>query len=124
MGRMMNKKEIILAAFAPALGAAHSPVQVQKLLFIIDKEISGLIGGPYFEFKPYDYGPFDKSLYDELGQLAYEGFVEMNQDRGWRSCSLTVKGQKEGDRLLASLPPEAIKFIGEVSKFVKGKLIC
>ncbi len=116
----MDRKEVILAAFAPAKGASHTPVQVQKLLFLIDREIPEWVDGPHFEFQPYHYGPFDSSIYNELLKLAIEGYVEIYPEQTWSSYRLTDKGQKAGDELLNTLKSEAQKFIQAVSEFVRS----
>jgi uncharacterized protein YwgA len=116
----MDRRNIILAAFAPANGAGHTPVQVQKLLFLIDREIPELVGGPFYDFQPYYYGPFDASLYDELSGLASEGYVEVFPEQTWLSYRLTEAGQKTGEELLNSLSPKAQEFIKTISAFVRS----
>lgn len=66
----MDREDLVLACLAPAKGALHSPVQVQKMFFLIDRNISEDIEGPLFDFHPYDYGPFDKAVYETLEKLA------------------------------------------------------
>jgi len=62
----MDRGDLVLAALAAGgVGASYSPVQVQKLLFLIDREAANLVDGPHFSFRPYDYGPF------EAGDLAF-----------------------------------------------------
>lgn len=116
----MDRRSIILAAFAPAEGAGHTPVQVQKLLFLIDKEIPKLVDGPHYNFQPYYYGPFDASLYNELSELAKEGHVEIFPEQTWSSYRLTRKGQNAGEELLKNLRPQAQEFIKRVSAFVRS----
>lgn len=116
----MNKREMILIAFAPAKGAVHTPVQVQKLLFLIDREISEFTGGPHFNFQPYNYGPFDETVYDEIMTLVKDDYIEIVQGMSWNSYRLTKKGQNEGDKLLSSLEPKAKNFIEEVSELVQS----
>lgn len=74
----MTKKDIILYVLSIAHNNILSPVQIQKLLFLIDEEISYKIdkGCKIFNFIAYDYGPFDKTVYDELQQLEQQGLVE------------------------------------------------
>lgn len=115
----MTSKDMILASLAPANGALHTPVQVQKLLFLIDREASTLVGGPYFHFQPYNYGPFDKAVYDGLRQLRDEGLVEMVPDWNWNSYQLTRIGQERGQQLLQSLRLEAQRYIVNASDFVR-----
>ena len=66
----LGQTDIILAALAASRGAAHSPVQMQKLLFLLDKRLANELGGPHFNFIPHHYGPFDRTIYDLLEQLA------------------------------------------------------
>ena len=79
----MTKREVVLAALAPAQGKQHSPVQVQKLLFLLDREASELLGGPHFNFVPYNYGPFDKEVYQVLNELDFNELVTIRSG-GWQ----------------------------------------
>lgn len=55
-----------------------SSVQIQKLFFLLDKKIrSELKRKPYFNFVPYDYGPYDIAVYDELENLEDKGLIEI-----------------------------------------------
>jgi len=116
----MDRRSVVLAALAPALGAAHTPVQVQKTLFLIDKEIPALLGGPFFDFRPYDYGPFDKDVYNTLEALKRDGLVEVEVGPGLRRYRLTEAGQRDGSKLLQVIDPRASKYINDVSKFVRS----
>lgn len=118
----MTKKEIILSALAPSNGALHTPVQIQKLLFLLDKRASDFLGGPHFHFIPYHYGPFDKGIYDLLLQLAAKGHVEIlgNPNLHLRKYRLTPAGQKKGDKILDSLDPKIAAYIRKLSVFVRS----
>ncbi len=102
------------------MGGAHSPVQVQKVLFLIDKEIPKLTGGPFFDFQPYDYGPFDKAVYDTLEELTRGGLVDAAPGLRWRRYRLTDTGQQEGSKILGTLDRRASDYIKKVSKFVRA----
>lgn len=41
----MNKRELLLVALGSGGKYSHTPVQVQKLLFLIDKNVGERIGG-------------------------------------------------------------------------------
>jgi uncharacterized protein YwgA len=111
----MNRRDFVLAALAPANGGTYSPVQVQKLFFLIDREAAKLTGGPYFDFRPYHYGPFDKAVYKELEALRDEGLVDI----GSRSYALTSTGQAQGMKFLDSLPKNGREYIIQVAAFVR-----
>lgn len=116
----MDKEEIILIGMATAERQFFSPVRVQKLFFLIDKNIAESLGGPFFDFEPYNYGPFDKSVYTTLESMSTEGFIEIVPEYTWKSYRLTEIGQAEGTRLLAILPVAIQKYIGELSIFVRS----
>lgn len=117
---LTHREQIVLAALAPAFGKQHTPVQVQKLLFLLDQEIPRLIGGPVFRFAPYDYGPFDKDVYDTLETLADSELIIVQWDGTMRRFSLTPAGQDEGDRSLSKLDEKARDYIREASNFVRS----
>jgi uncharacterized protein len=116
----MNKTDLILMALAASKGVTHTPVQVQKLLFLLDKKLSGALDGPHFKFEPYDYGPFDKSVYTSLEDLGRKGLVEVlsNEKLRWRKFRLTPEGQTQGETVLAGLTTPVKDYVIELSKFV------
>lgn len=116
----MDQRDIILAGLAPAKGAAHTPVQVQKLFFLLEKNIPEVYGGPLFDFNPYNYGPFDSSVYQILESLESEGLVDINFQNNWKTYTLTVPGQIEAEKIFNELPSTAKEFIREISDFVRS----
>jgi hypothetical protein len=115
----MNTKELVLAALSVAKGSLHRPVQLQKLFFLIDQEIPSLVGGPHFDFKPYNYGPFDRRVYEVLDNLVEEGLAESILENNWHSYRLTPQGQQLGESLFASMDPVAQDYIMRASDFVR-----
>jgi len=54
---------------------------------------------PEYQFEAYDYGPFSKSLYDDLDNLIVRGLVEENreefdQEKVLYEYNLTEKGER------------------------------
>jgi uncharacterized phage-associated protein len=115
----VTRRELVLAALTPAKGANYSPVQVQKLLFLIDRQMPELVDGPRFQFSAYHYGPFDKVVYQEIEALAGEGLANIYHDGNSRAFSLTAEGQRMGEQLLATLNDNASSFIRRASEFVR-----
>ena len=116
----MDQRKLVLIGLAPAKGALHTPVQVQKLFFLLEKKIPQVYGGPLFDFRPYNYGPFDSTVYQVLEELEREGLVDIDAQYDWKTYSLTVPGQKEADKIFDGLPGMAKEFIKETSNFVRG----
>jgi hypothetical protein len=117
----MGPDELILAALAAGgENSIYRPVQVQKLLFLIDREISALIGGPHFDFAPYDYGPFDRDVYIELDELAARGLVSAEPAERYRVYSLSPDGYQRGVEILDELHPAAATYIEQVARWVRS----
>lgn len=117
----MERNDLILAAMAPAGRASHSPVQIQKLLFLIDQRMPDATGGPHFSFQPYHYGPFDKQIPYALERLKYEGYIDIQREpaRRWESYSLSDCGIERGKEMLLSLSPPAKKYVEDLSEWVR-----
>jgi len=115
----MGQREIVLAGLSPAGCAHYTPVQVQKLFFLIDREVSSEISGPQFQFEPYNYGPFDPAVCHVLDSLTEEGLVEKGQQYKWQTYGLTPAGRQEGEQILKSLSPAAQNFMARASAFVR-----
>lgn len=116
----MSKEELLLAALASAKGSSFSPVQIQKLLFLIDRRIGRDIGGPFFDFIPYKFGPFDKGIYDSLDLLVKEKFIAevSTKNSKWKQYKLTSSGQSKGEKFLASISRKPHLEVCDLSKYV------
>jgi uncharacterized protein len=117
----VTRQELILAALAASNGDTHTPVQMQKLLFLIDKKIPQHVGGPHFQFEPYDYGPFDARVYHSLDNLAIQGLVEIltQPNLRWKKYKASESGLELGRTLLSSLDPPVQAYIKSLSSFVR-----
>lgn len=121
---LTDRQKIVLAAMAAESGAEFAPVQVQKMFFLIDETIAEEIGGRQFAFEPYDYGPFDKAVYQELEALERTGLLNVEQVAYYagrrRYYSLTPLGQEEGTKALQALPSIASDYIAKLSPWVRS----
>ena len=114
----MKRPEVVLTAMAAGgAGAQFDPVRVQKLLFLVDKEIPQFVEGPHFGFKPYNYGPFDVVVFQELDALSMENEVCVNHN-GYRLYSLTDSGHARGAAMLAELPQEIAHYLKDAAQWV------
>jgi uncharacterized protein len=117
----VDRKDLVLAAMSPTGSTGLSPVQVQKLFFLIDRKLAAETAGPHFRFRPYDYGPFDHCVYEVLEELEREGFVEVTNRwrRAERRYHLTRAGLARGESTLASLGTAPRDLIARLVEFVR-----
>ena len=112
------RQNFMLAVLASVEEAkAFSPVQIQKLFFLLDQEAGTLIHGPYFRFVPYDYGPFDRAAYDELDYLSGIGLVRITEGR-YRLYSLSSEGYLIGRRALSVYQDNIQSYFTACAKWV------
>ena len=120
----MDRQNFILAAMSAAKTDSFSPVQIQKLFFLLDREIHEYIGGELFDFKPHDYGPFDSQVYRELEALNCMGMIEISEPSldsyGIRTFRLTPEGYEKGEGFLLDFQDEAQDFIQAVVNWLQG----
>ncbi len=117
---MMTRQEYILAVLAAGDGDAHTPTQVQKLFFLLDRKVPQQVGGPWFAFEAGGFGPSDPALYEELQALGEQGLVLIvTQPSYRRTYWLTPAGRKEGLAQLEKLPPPAAEYIRQLSAWVR-----
>jgi uncharacterized protein len=116
----MNRSEILLAGLAAGgENATFTPVQVQKLFFLLDREAAHLLGGPHFAFEPYDYGPFDQAVYSGLEDLSRRGLVQVQNAGRYRVYGLSPDGFDKGLEALHNLPPNATGYVQSVAGWVR-----
>lgn len=116
----MNRTNLVLAALYPANTDSYTPVQIQKLLFLIQKKIP-VFKKDGFDFKPYDYGPFDKNVYSELETLAEKGFINIREQEAssWRAYGLTNDGLTKAKEIFETLDADSREKITKLSGFVR-----
>jgi DNA-binding PadR family transcriptional regulator len=116
----MEKKEFILAVLCTKSDHKYSPVQVQKLFFLIDRLLAPKLNQVFFNFQPYHYGPFDSTLYKELEDLFFNDFLKIYRTsyNGYRIYSLTDKGIHKGNECLKELKKDIQSDIADLNNFV------
>ena len=122
MDTTLSRSEYVLAVLASCEAGSLSPVQVQKLFFLLDKNAAHLVSGPHFDFQPWDYGPFDRAVYNVLESLEPQGMVDIVEDVSPRSRTyrITALGLQRGSELAARLEEGATDYIRRLSDWIRG----
>ena len=120
----MKERDFVLAVMSMFPNQKPTPVQVQKLFFLIDEKLPAYRdcpeGVPYFEFRPEGFGPFDRKVFDVLNGLYREGFVELlgNSWNPTRAYEVAVVGLEKGKRFVDEIPETPRSYIETLGKWV------
>ena len=81
------------------------------------------VGPDFYEFVPYNYGPFNSSIYDDLNALAGAGLVTIDQSQGrsWAMYTITGTGQQKADQVRQSVAPAIRDYTQNVVTWIKGQ---
>ena len=118
----MNRRDAVLAVLAAADGNGYGPAQLQKALFLISRNAPEVFDeGHGFRFTPYDYGPFDRQVYDVADALASEGLCRVTRlSNGYRTYSATEAGFSTGGKVLETLAANNRDYVQKVSRWVRS----
>lgn len=115
----MERRRYVLAVMASGDRPEYSPAQLQKLFFLMDREAAAHTGGPYFNFRPYDYGPFDAAVYEEVEALAAQGLALVDKTGFYRIYSLTPAGIAAGTAALEEFTPAGRDYAARAANWVR-----
>lgn len=118
----MERRDWNVLVLAAAGGQALTPVQFQKALFLLERNLPvTVIGDDFYRFEPYNYGPFDSSVYsDALGLVNNQLALVSNQGR-WKQYAATAAGIARAKDLEKALPPETAEYVRKIVSWVRGQ---
>jgi len=93
-----------------------TPIQMQKALFLIGKNLPKFVGRRFYEFEPHNYGPFSVDIYRDLEELCDEGLVGVRAvpAREWNEYEATLPGLRIASEALDRFPVAARSYIERV----------
>ena len=92
---MINRRDWPLLALAQAPDGKLTPVQLQKILFLMAMEVHEEISTPFYNFVPYNYGPFDATIYSDIEDNARDGLALIDKSGKWSTYIITPQGQRQ-----------------------------
>jgi hypothetical protein len=117
----VNQRDFVLTSFAGVKERPVTPVQAQKLVFLVDRNVGPAVGGSGFKFRPYNYGPFDRDVYVVLQNLRDEGLAAIEEGSP-RTYRLTPQGQAAGEQITSEkLDKRYADYIAAVGAFVRSQ---
>ena len=104
-------------------GNVIEPVQLQKALFLVGKlSARKLQCNDFYQFEPYDYGPFSTQIYFDAELLERRGLVLIQRPPAtrYKMYSVTESGAERASQLIRDLPDDVKSFLSKVLAFVKN----
>lgn len=119
----MTRNELLLCLLAGSQGRPFTPVQLQKAAFLVTENVAGIVDdGPAFGFVPYDYGPFDATVYQEAQALAAFGHAVITRPSPgcYQTYAASESGLIRGQQLLNDLDPAHRDYLQKVVTWVRS----
>jgi hypothetical protein len=110
----VQRSDWALLAIAAAEGRPLTPVQLQKVLFILGREKHRRVGPGYYAFHPYNYGPFSSEIYADAEALDGMGLVDVEHGdpaRSWSTYTATADGLARAQELRKKAPADAVRYL-------------
>jgi hypothetical protein len=110
-------------ALAHRKGEPMTPAQIQKAMFLMSAEARALVGESFYEFVPYNYGPFDAKVYHDLENLAVNGLVTTTNfaGRSWKPYAVTPFGVAEAARSKEKANKQGVAYLERVVDWVSSR---
>lgn len=117
----MIRKDWTLLVISAAGTRGLSPVQLQKCLFLIGKNLPTEVGEDFYQFIPYNYGPFDSAIYADADTLVNEKLVTIARVSGktWAYYVITPEGNEAAARVAKEVSPKVSDYIPNVVHWVQ-----
>jgi hypothetical protein len=118
----MQRRDWTLLAIAAAEGSPLTPVQLQKSLFLLGRGVPQAVGAEFYQFEPYDYGPFDAAVYRDAEALAAEHLIEIERPLGLRYSVYrsTPEGQGLAVGLRQRAPTRAVDYLSTLVRWTRS----
>lgn len=111
-------KDWTLLVIAEQRGKQVEPVVLQKTLFLLGERVSltGLNASSFYNFVPYDYGPFCKDVYSDASALEDEGFILIRRPpaTSFNTFAATKAGLNRAEELRKRAPAKAVGYLERV----------
>ena len=89
-------------------------------MFLLKMEAAEHVGDEFYNFVPYNYGPFDAAIYRDIDVLVLAGLVEKLGGGRWPLYSATESGRERARKLAKTTDKEGIEYLRSVVRWVSS----
>lgn len=117
----MKRKDWNLLVLAAAKGKPLTPVQLQKVLFLIGQNVRVRFRRGFYKFIHYDYGPFDAAVYQDAELLEMDGkaCIMPVPGRRWSKYAATPEGLETAQQLRKRLPQWVVDYVDDLVEWAR-----
>ena len=118
---MKKQTDWLLLVLCFAKEEGLTPAQLQKTVFLLQKAFPKADKLDY-NFKPYNYGPFDVNVYNDVELLAIQGLVEIHKKNGhnWNTYHISANGKEIAKDSAESLDAKMAVYVKKLVEWVQS----
>ena len=116
---MLNRQKAVIEI----LTRAKRPVthlQLTKWCFLLHHEFDSRGGNAFYDFVPYKYGPFSFTLFQEIGKLVDQGYIEEPTAKSW---AVNTRVKADTSKLDSQVKTDIDDLLNQVGSISRDKLI-
>ena len=119
---MLIRQKTVLSLLTQ-IGRPLSPTVFVKLVFLLRQETDLQKDGSFYNFVPYDFGPFSFTLYWDLRSLRQNGYVTPDEER-IALCRRTIElAERQAEELPASIRSAVADILARYGEMSQKTLI-
>ncbi len=124
-GGIVRPKEWALVAIHAAGSRGIGAVKLQKVLFVIGRELPAHLTRRFYTFLAQTYGPHSPALTQHLDELHQSGLIEVFIPEGSDTCYVvTERGRERARRLANRLDWQSRAKVTEITRWVQNSSLC
>jgi hypothetical protein len=106
----------LLVAIAAGGAKGLTPVQLQKAMFLLGKEMPDVVGDNFYTFDKYNYGPFSRQVYRDADTFVSDALVvaKPHGSQPWSDYLITPDGLRRAEEIKARAPKAAVRYVVNV----------
>jgi uncharacterized protein YwgA len=109
-----------MLALAIAGERGLTPIQIQKAMFLLRMEALEHVGDQFYQFQPYNYGPFNSLIYSDVDALVREGLLREQQYANYSRYFATDVGRQRAEEIGRPINSEAKDFLTRTVQWIQS----